>query len=226
MSAAQSDPSGPRSALDAKAADHHAAGLLRPDPTRSGRRGSRRALRRSLAIDGAALAVQTPTGISAAGNSQAPARRNCSAALAEVERRNEQQYQHALAAIASIDDERSILPEWREQGWLDQHTVAIIAVQHRPWLQVAVTNGNRRALGELQRRGATVDNVVVPTRFHAQVLAHAVMVRQQAWRIHPAAHLLTAGRTQAWMADAPTVDLAALAAAEASRSAAVSGPAD
>ena len=145
---------------------------------------------------------------------------------AEVERRNEQQYQHALAAIASIDDERLILPAWREQGWLDQHTVAIIAVQHRPWLQVAVSNGNRRALGELQRRGATVDNVVVPTRFHAQVLVHAVMVRQQAWRVHPAAHLLTAGRTQAWMADAPTVDLAALAAAEASRSAAVSGPAD
>ena len=144
----------------------------------------------------------------------------------EVERRNEQQYQHALAAIASIDDERSILPVWREQGWLDQHTVAIIAVQHRPWLQVAVTNGNRRALSELQRRGATVDNVVVPTRFHAQVLVHAVMVRQQAWRVHPAAHLLTAGRTQAWMADAPTVNLAALAAAEASRTAAVSEPGD
>jgi len=40
----------------------------------------------------------------------------------EVERRNEQQYQHALNAVRSIDDERSILPEWRKQGWLDhQH---------------------------------------------------------------------------------------------------------
>ena len=31
----------------------------------------------------------------------------------EVERRNEQQYQHALNAIGSIDDESSIMPEWK-----------------------------------------------------------------------------------------------------------------
>ena len=73
-----------------------------------------------------------------------------------MERRNEQQYRHALNALASIDDERSIMPEWRKQGWLDEHTVAIIAIHGRPWLQVAVTNGSRRALGELHRRGATV----------------------------------------------------------------------
>jgi hypothetical protein len=42
----------------------------------------------------------------------------------EVERRNEQQYRHALNALASIDDERSIMPEWRKQGWLEQQTVA------------------------------------------------------------------------------------------------------
>ena len=129
---------------------------------------------------------------------------------AEVERRNEQQYQHALNALASIGDERSILPAWRKQGWLDRHTVAIIEIHGRPWLQVAVTNGSERALGELRRRGAMVDNLTVPTRFHAQVLTHAVMTRQQAWRIHPTAQRLTAGRTQVWMADAPSVDLAGL----------------
>lgn len=141
---------------------------------------------------------------------------------AEVERRNEQRYQHALAALASIDDERSILPVWREQRWLDQQTVAILAIHQRPWCQVVVTNGSRRALGEVHRRGATVDNLVVPTRFHAQVLAHAVMVRQQAWRVHPAAHLLSAGRTQVWMDAAPAVDLAALSNAVLTRSAPVS----
>jgi hypothetical protein len=131
----------------------------------------------------------------------------------EVERRNEQQYRHALAALASIDDEAMIVPAWREQRWLDEHSVVILAIHHRPWHQVAVTNGTRRALGEVHRRGATVDNLVVPTRFHALVLAHAVMVRQQAWRVHPVAHRLATGRTQAWMADAPAVALAALAAA-------------
>ena len=129
---------------------------------------------------------------------------------AEVERRNEQQYQHALNALTSIDDERSILPVWREQRWLDQHTVAIVEIHGKPWLQVAVTNAGVRALGELRRRGATVDNLTVPTRFHAQVLAHAVMIRQQAWRIHPTPQQLIAGRTQVWMADAPSIDLAGL----------------
>ena len=130
---------------------------------------------------------------------------------AEVERRNEQQYRYALNALASIEDETSILPAWREQGWLDQHTVAILAIHGKPWLQVAVTNASARALGELRRRGVTVASLTVPTRFHAQVLAHAVMVRQQAWRVHPAPHYLAAGRTQVWMAEAPPVDLAALA---------------
>jgi hypothetical protein len=132
---------------------------------------------------------------------------------AEVERRNEQQYWHAQAALASLHDEASIVPAWREQRWLDEHTVVILAIDRRPWHQVAVTNGTRRALGEVHRRGATVDTLVVPTRFHALVLAHSVMLRQQAWRVHPAAHRLTTGRTQAWMVDAPAVDLAALTAA-------------
>ncbi|WP_231963899.1 hypothetical protein [Mycobacterium adipatum] len=144
---------------------------------------------------------------------------------AEVERRNAQQYEHALTALASIEDENSVLPVWREQGWLDQHTVAILAIHQRPWRQVTVTNGTRRALGEVHRRGATVDHLVLPTRFHAQVLAHAVMVRQQAWRVHPVTHLLATGRTQVWMADGPDVDLAALSATVLSRTAAGGVPA-
>ncbi|OOK65357.1 hypothetical protein BZL29_7887 [Mycobacterium kansasii] len=129
---------------------------------------------------------------------------------AEVERRNDQQYHYALNALASLEAGSAILPVWREQGWLDPHTVAIIAIHAKPWLQVAVTNGHPRAWGELRRRGAIAASLTVPTRFHAQVLAHAVMVRQQAWRVHPTPRRLAAGRTQAWMADAPPVDLAAL----------------
>ena len=126
---------------------------------------------------------------------------------AEVERRNEQQYTHALSALESISNDAAILPAWRKQGWLDPHTVAIIAIHNRPWHQIAVTNGTRRALRELHRRGATVDHLTVPTRFDAWILMHAAMTRQAAWRVHPAAHLLQVGRTQVWMADAPPVDL-------------------
>jgi hypothetical protein len=129
----------------------------------------------------------------------------------EVERRNEQQHAYALNAVTSIGDEQSILPVWREQGWLDQHTVAIIEIRGLPWLQVAVTNRTKRAVVELHRRGPAVADLRLATRFHAQILAYAVMLRQQAWRVHPTRERLVAGRTRVWMADAPPVDLAALA---------------
>jgi hypothetical protein len=132
-------------------------------------------------------------------------------APAEVERRNQQRYEHALATLASIDDDESILTAWRERRWLDQHTVAIVAIRGRHWLQVAITNGSKRALAELLRRGAMISASHVPTQFHAQVLAHAVMIRQQAWRVHPAFERLPVGRTQVWMNDAPAVDLNDLA---------------
>jgi len=128
-----------------------------------------------------------------------------------VEIRNTQQYQYALAAIAKIRDDQGILPAWRDRGWLDEHTVAIVEIHRKPWQQVVVTKANRRALDELRRRATIIDNIVMPTRFHAQVLAHTVMTRQQAWRIHPTPEQLTQGRTNVWMADAPAVYLAELA---------------
>lgn len=130
---------------------------------------------------------------------------------AEVELRNQQRYEHALAALDSIEDEESILTAWRERRWLDQHTVTIIAIRGRPWLQVAITNASKRALAELLRRGTMVAATRVPTQFHAQVLAHAVMIRQRGWRVHPSPERLSVGRTQVWMGDAPPVDLDDLA---------------
>src|SRR4029077_7100914 len=37
----------------------------------------------------------------------------------QVERRNEQQYRHALNALASIDDEAPNIPEWENKGGPD-----------------------------------------------------------------------------------------------------------
>jgi hypothetical protein len=129
-----------------------------------------------------------------------------------VERRSEQQYQYALEALGALGDESSILPVWRQQGWLDQHSVAIVEIHGKPWHQVVVTKANRRAIDALRRRATVLDSITLPTRFHAQVLAHAVMTRQQAWRVHPTPQQLAQGRTQVWMADAPPVKLAALLA--------------
>jgi len=124
-----------------------------------------------------------------------------------VEQRNQQQYHYALRALGALDDERSILPAWRQQGWLNQHTVAVVEIKGKPWHQVIITKANRRALAELHHRATVLKSVKLPTRFHAQILAHAVMTRQQNWRVHPTAQQLPRGRTQVWMAEAPPVAL-------------------
>ena len=128
-----------------------------------------------------------------------------------VERRNQQQYDRALEALANLGDETSILPVWRQQGWLDEHAAAIVEIKGKPWRQVVITKANPRALTELRRRSEIVTSLTLPTRFHAQVLAHAVMMRQQAWRVQPSPERLAVGRTQVWMADAPAVPLGSLA---------------
>lgn len=128
-----------------------------------------------------------------------------------VERRNQQQYERALAALAELNDETTILTAWHQQGWLEEHTVAIVEIKDKPWRQVVITKANPRALNELRRRSGIVTSLTLPTRFHAQVLTHAVMTRQQAWRVHPSPEQLAIGRTQVWMADAPAVQLGSLA---------------
>lgn len=127
-----------------------------------------------------------------------------------VERRNQQQYERATAAIDSLHAGGPIQPEWEKQHWLETHVVAIGEIRGKPWHQVVVTNGNYRSMTELGRRVAVITSIEVPTWFHGQVLAHAVMTRQREWRVHPAKTELTTGRTQVWMDDAPPVDLIAL----------------
>jgi hypothetical protein len=128
-----------------------------------------------------------------------------------VESLNEGAFERAQLILANLDDDTYILPTWRESGWLNEHAVIIVEVNNKPWRQVIVTKANPRALTEIRRRSVIVTGLALPTRFHAQILSHAVMIRQQAWRVHPSAAQLGKGRTQVWMADAPAVPLGFLA---------------
>lgn len=128
----------------------------------------------------------------------------------DVEDANERRYQYALHALDMIERGQTI-PPWQTQGWLDPQSVAIVAVNGKPWNQVVVTKANQRAMQTLSRRATVLQTVLMPNRFHAQVLAHHVMVRQQNWRVYPAESQLSIGRTQVWMAGAPPVDLEELA---------------
>ncbi|SKT95071.1 Uncharacterised protein [Mycobacteroides abscessus subsp. massiliense] len=128
-----------------------------------------------------------------------------------VEQRSLQEYIYAKDALNSIRDGSEMVDVWTKQSWLDDHTLAIVEIDGKPWHQLVITKANKRALDELRRRATQLDADVLPTRFHAQILAHAVMSRQQAWRIHPSRQQLPHGRTRVWMADAPPVNLEELA---------------
>lgn len=133
-----------------------------------------------------------------------------------TERRNQQRADYAADAIAKLGLARGkgILPAWRTQGWLLPHVVAVLDhVESMPWRQVVVTIGDTAALAKFRRRGELVDVATLPSRFHAQLVAHAMMVELANWRVHPADHILAAGRTQVWFDDAPAVEVSRLAAA-------------
>lgn len=129
----------------------------------------------------------------------------------DIEDRNEGAVEHAQLVLANLGDPTYILPVWRNRGWLNDHAVIITEVKEKPWRQVIITKANPRALTEIRRRSVIVTSLTLPTRFHAQILAYAVMVRQQAWRVHPSPEQLASGRTHVWMADAPAVPLGSLA---------------
>jgi hypothetical protein len=142
-----------------------------------------------------------------------PARRLTQLQLAPalIEQRSYDDYLYALDAIDKVAAGR-IEPAWREQGWLGEHTVAVIGVAGKPWLQVAYSNQSKRSLDELRRRGPLLESVVVPTRHHARALAYVVMLTVRNWRVHPVGGMLKrGGTTTVWMADAPTVNLTELA---------------
>lgn len=127
-----------------------------------------------------------------------------------TERRGDQHYEYALAAIDAISS-GEFLAAWTEKKWLDEHLVLVVEIHGKPWHQVVISKGEPRSMAELKRRATILNSLHVPTWFHAQVLAHRVMQRQQNWRVHPAKSQLAEGRTRVWMADAPPVDLDGLA---------------
>jgi hypothetical protein len=121
----------------------------------------------------------------------------------------------AIARIA-LPKDRGVEDAWRTQRWLEPHLVAVLQVDVGRGVsvrQVTVSRGQTKSLQALRRRGTVVDFTVVPTRFHATVLVHELLVRVQPWRVLPLPEVVKVGRTQTWSATAPVVDLDQLAAA-------------
>lgn len=130
--------------------------------------------------------------------------------------KEEQQARYATKAIEGLHLPRKmgVKPAWEKQRWLEPHTVSILEVNLGQGLRIRqVTTGRTSTLdtAELRRRGRVLHQVQVPTRFHATLLIHAVLQQVGPWRFHAGVDQVRQGFTQAWIADAPEVDLASLA---------------
>lgn len=118
---------------------------------------------------------------------------------------------YARKAISQLrlGRKRGILPVWEERRWLEDHLVAVIAVKDVGIRQLAVTRTSANASDQLGRRGRVVDFVVVPTRFHATVLTHAVLTELGPWRFRALPGTVKQGPTLCWLDDAPPTNLSA-----------------
>lgn len=130
--------------------------------------------------------------------------------------KEEQQARYAAKAVDGLHLPRKmgIKPSWERQRWLEPHTVSILEVNLGKGLRIRqVTTGRTSTLdtAELRRRGHVLHQVQVPTRFHATLLTHSVLQHVGPWRFHAGTDQLQQGFTQAWIADAPEVDLHSLA---------------
>lgn len=130
---------------------------------------------------------------------------------AETRQREQQQARYAQHAIEGLHLPRrmGILPGWERQRWLEPHVVVVldIRVQQRRIRQVAIARAEAPKLDDLRRRGPIIDQALVPTRFHATLLAHRVLSEMAPWRFQAQAHQVGQGFTQAWMADSPATEL-------------------
>ena len=129
----------------------------------------------------------------------------------ETRLKEAQQARYATKAIGGLHLPRKmgIKPAWEQQRWLEQHIVAVLEVKvHQLRIrQLAIARAETSKVNDLKRRGRIVDNAIVPTRFHATVLAHKVLTELAPWRFQASPDQVIQGFTQAWLADAPDTTL-------------------
>lgn len=120
---------------------------------------------------------------------------------------------YARTAISRIaeQDGPGVLPAWRERRWLEPHLVAVLELPEVGLRQVAISRAQDKALTALRKRGKVLSHATVPSRFHATVLASAVLKKVGPWRIQTPPGQVKQGRTQTWSANAPRVSVSRLA---------------
>jgi hypothetical protein len=117
---------------------------------------------------------------------------------------------------------RAVLPEWREQGWLNEHVVLIVDHPDLSLKQVSTSRldlvaseitvlGAGAGAGIRRRGGGSASTTaIVSDAFAATLLKHAILRQLHHWRLQPSRTLVPRGATQMWLADAPQPNLRTL----------------
>jgi len=124
--------------------------------------------------------------------------------------REQQGVEYARRAITALGEPRGlgVLPAWKAQHFDQPHEVAVISIPGISVRQVTISWVSATRRIGFKRRGRVLDKVVVPSRFHATVLAYQVLQDVGPWRFRATRRQARQGYTWAWMAGAPRVRLA------------------
>ena len=122
--------------------------------------------------------------------------------------KEEQQGRYARKAIEGLSLPRKMgtMPAWERQRWLEPHLIAVVEISVGPLKirQLAIARNEPQRTAGIFKRGKVVDQTVVPTRFHATVLAQEALTDVRPWRFQAGVDQVQQGFTQAWMVETTT----------------------
>jgi len=112
----------------------------------------------------------------------------------------------AIARIADADP-RDV---WLKQRWIEPHRVVVLQLSEPRIRQITIARVDGLKT-KVEKRGRVVQQLVVPTKFHATILVHDILESVGPWRFRAGTGQVEQGFTQAWMPGAPTIRLSEIA---------------
>ncbi len=122
----------------------------------------------------------------------------------EQERRESAYAREALADIYGLGG--PVNPAWKKQGWLEPHVLAVVELSRLGVCapRIARADGDQKTRERMRAGGGViVDQDVFPNRFAAQVAKGELLALVAEWRVVLPHGLISRGRTETWLREAP-----------------------
>lgn len=127
---------------------------------------------------------------------------------------------YARAAVDEINDRsRSINPAWKEQRWLEPHSLGIVRFEHLGICVPRLSRADGESKTSARARagsGVVIEEYLFGNRLSAQVAKGELLEALLPWRLVLPPGIIDRGRTEAWLEDAPMPKLPWMALTRAS----------